>query len=70
MINSERNIMGLNGISGFLLATLGLVVTVLTLAYLAYGTQVENATNYYKVKDEKSIKMIGSERADHIVDVK
>lgn len=70
MINSDRNIMGLNGISGFLLATLGLVVTVLTLAYLAYGTQVENATNYYKIKDEKSIKMIGSERANHVVDVK
>ena len=70
MINNNRNIMGLSGITGFLIATLGLVVTVLALAYLAYGVQVENATNFYEVKDEKSVKMIGSSRANHIVDVK
>ena len=65
--------MGLNGITGFLLATLGLVVTVLALTYLAYITQVENATNYYKVVNEKDIKSgiggDGSKRSDHIVDV-
>ena len=70
MTNKDRNIMGLNGITGFLLATLGLVVTVLFLAYLAYTTQVENATNFYEVKNADEIKMIGSKRADHIVDVK
>ena len=70
MTNKNRNIMGLNGITGFLLATLGLVVTVLFLAYLAYTTQVENATNFYEVKNADEIKMIGSKRADHIVDVK
>ncbi len=74
MVNKNRNIMGLNGITGFLLATLGLVVTVLALAYLAYTTQVNNATNFYKIVNAKEIKSgiggNGSKRSDHIIDVK
>ncbi|MDA7817206.1 DUF4006 family protein [Sulfurimonas sp.] len=74
MTNKERNLLGIHGITGFLLATLGLVIAVLTLAYLAYNTQVENATNFYEVKNQKDIKSgiggNGSNRADHIIDVK
>ena len=74
MNETERNLLGIHGITGFLLATLGLVVTVLTLAYLAYNAQVANATNYYKVVNEKDIKSgiggNGSMRSEHIIDVK
>ena len=53
-----------------------LIATVLRLTILAgltvWGLSVQNAsaTNFYDVKDEKSIKMFGSSSADHIVDVK
>ena len=70
MINENRSLFSIHGMTGFLIATIVLVVVVLSLAYIAYETQVANATNYYDVKDMSSVKMIGSKRADHIVDVK
>ena len=70
MINENRSLFSIHGMTGFLIATVVLVVVVLSLAYIAYETQVANATNYYDVKDMSSVKMIGSKRADHIVDVK
>lgn len=70
MINENRSLFSIHGMTGFLIATVVLVVVVLSLAYLAYQTQVANATNYYDVKNMSSVKMIGSDRADHIVDVK
>ncbi len=70
MVNENRSLFSIHGITGFLIATLVLVGVVLALAYAAYLSQVENATNYYEVKDMKSVKMIGSSRAEHIIDVK
>ena len=70
MINENRSLFSIHGMTGFLIATVVLVVVVLSLAYLAYQTQVANATNFYEVKDMSSVKMIGSKRSDHIVDVK
>lgn len=70
MINEKRSLFSIHGMTGFLIATVVLVVVVLSLAYMAYVTQVANATNYYDVKNMSSVKMIGSSRADHIVDVK
>ena len=70
MVNEKRSLFSIHGMTGFLIATVVLVVVVLSLAYAAYLSQVENATNYYKVERLNEVKMIGSERADHIIDVK
>jgi succinate dehydrogenase/fumarate reductase cytochrome b subunit len=69
-LNEKRSLFSIHGMTGFLIATIVLVVVVLSLAYLAYETQVANATNYYDVKDMNSVKKMGSDRADHIIDVK
>jgi hypothetical protein len=37
---------------------------------LGLGVQNANATNYYKIENEKSIKMFSTENAKHVVDVK
>ena len=70
MVNEKRSLFSIHGMTGFLIATVVLVVVVLSLAYAAYLAQVENATNYYKVERLNEVKMIGSKRADHIIDVK
>ena len=70
MVNENRSLFSIHGMTGFLIATIVLVVVVLSLAYAAYLSQVENATNYYKVERLNEVKMIGSKRADHIIDVK
>ena len=70
MVNENRSLFSIHGMTGFLIATVVLVVVVLALAYAAYLSQVENATNFYKVERMNEIKMIGSDRADHIIDVK
>jgi succinate dehydrogenase/fumarate reductase cytochrome b subunit len=70
MINEKRSLFSIHGMTGFLLATVVLVVVVLSLAYVAYLSQVENAQNFYKVERLNEVKMIGSQRADHIIDVK
>ena len=70
MVNENRSLFSIHGITGFLIATVVLVVVVLSLAYAAYLAQVANATNYYKVERLNEVKMNGSKRADHIIDVK
>ena len=69
-MNENRSIFALNGITGMLIATV-LLLTILA-GLTAWGLSVQNANmaNFYEVKDETSIKMFGSTRADHIVDVK
>ena len=70
MENPKRSLFSIHGMTGFLIATVVLVVVVLSLAYAAYLSQVENATNFYKVERMDEVKMYGSDRADHIKDVK
>ena len=70
MINEKRGLFSIHGMTGFLIATIVLVVVVLSLAYLAYGAQVENCKNYYDVKDLDKVKMFDSQRSEHIIDVK
>jgi len=69
-MNENRSVWALNGLTGGLIAT-GLLLGIL--AFLTVGAlsvQSANATNYYKIKDEKSIKRIDVNSAKHIVDVK
>jgi len=70
MVNEKRSLFSIHGITGFLIATVILVIVVLSLAYIAYLSQVENATNFYKAERLNEVKMIGSHRAEHIIDVK
>ncbi|MBL4730518.1 MAG: DUF4006 family protein [Sulfurimonas sp.] len=70
MVNEHRSLFGLHGMSGFLVATILLVVVVLSLAYFAYEAQARNATNYYDIENPELIKMRSIDNAKHFIDVK
>jgi hypothetical protein len=63
----NRGVWAFHGLTG------GLIATVLLLSILAvltvWGIQVQQASadNYYEIKNEKEIKMIGTENAGHWV---
>jgi hypothetical protein len=69
-MNENRSLFALDGITGMLIATLLLLGILFFLTLSAISVQQKSATNFYDIKDEASIKMIGSKQADHIVDVK
>lgn len=70
-INEKRGLFVLDGIVGFLVATVVLVVVVLSLAYFSMAVQNENSQKFYDIVDEDSIEMFNTDsRTKHIVDVK
>ena len=69
-MNENRSVFALDGITGMLIATVLLLSILAVLTVLGLGVQNANATNFYDVKDEQSIKMFGSDSSKHIVDVK
>lgn len=69
-MNENRSVFSLDGITGMLIATVLLLVILVALTIWNMNVQNTNASNFYDIKDETSIKMIGSKQADHIVDVK
>jgi len=69
-MNENRNVFGVDGAGGFLVAVLLLLSILGFLVYNAIIVQEANAANFYQIQDEKSIKMISTENAKHIVDVK
>jgi len=69
-MNENRNVFGVDGAGGFLVAVLLLLGALGFLSYKAAVVQEANASNFYDIKDEKSIKMISVDNAKHIVDVK
>ena len=74
-INEKRGLMVLDGMVGFLIATVVLVVVVLTLAYFSMAVQNDSSKDFYDIKDAEKIGsgIMGknvSKRSDHIVDVK
>lgn len=69
-MNENRSIFSLDGITGMLIATVLLLSILVFLSIWAVTVQQNSATNFYDIKNETSIKMIGSKEADHIVDVK
>ena len=66
----NRSIFSLDGITGMLIAVVLLLSIVGVLTYLSIVTQAANATNYYKIDNEKEIKMFSTENAKHVVDAK
>jgi hypothetical protein len=66
----NRSIFSLDGITGMLIAVVLLLSIVGVLTYLSVITQAANANNFYKIENEKEIKMFGTENGQHLVDVK
>lgn len=66
----NRSIFSLDGITGMLIAVVLLLSIVGVLTYFSVKTQAANANNFYKIENEKEIKMFGTDRAKHLVDVK
>ena len=69
-MNENRSVFALNGVTGMLIATVLLLTILVGLTIWGLGVQQANANNFYKVEDAKSIKMIDTTSASHIVDVK
>ncbi|PHQ56473.1 MAG: hypothetical protein COA30_01880 [Sulfurimonas sp.] len=69
-MDNSRNVFSFDGLLGFAIAVSILLIVLVFLMYFAIGSQNNNATNYYDIKDEKSIKMFDKDNAKHIIDVK
>ncbi len=69
-MNENRGVFSLDGVTGMLIATVLLLSILAFLTVNALSVQHANAENFYKIKDEKSIKMFSTDNAKHIVDVK
>lgn len=69
-MNENRSLFALDGITGMLIATVLLLSILAFLTVNAMGVQNAQAENFYKIKDETSIKMIDTTSASHVVDVK
>jgi len=73
-MNENRNVFGLHGIAGMLIATVLLLSILAGLTIWGLAVQNENMNNYYKVVNPTDIKSgiggNGSMSSDHIVDVK
>lgn len=69
-MNENRSIFALDGITGMLIATVLLLSILAGLTVWSLGVQKANATNFYDIKNEQSIKMNSVDNAKHMVDVK
>jgi len=69
-MNENRSVFALDGITGMLIATVLLLIILAGLTVWGINVQNASATNFYDVKDEKSIKMFSTENSKHVVDVK
>ncbi len=69
-MNENRSVFALDGVTGMLIATVLLLSILAFLSVNAVSVQHAQAQNFYKIKDEKSIKRIDTENYKHVVDVK
>lgn len=69
-MNENRSVFALDGLTGGLIATALLLAILVYLSVNAISVQHAQAENFYKIKDEKSIKRIDTESYKHVVDVK
>ncbi len=69
-MNENRSVFALDGVTGMLIATVLLLSILAFLSVNAVSVQHAQAQNFYKIKDEKSIKRIDTESYKHVVDVK
>ncbi len=69
-MNENRSVFALDGVTGMLIATVLLLSILVFLTINAMMVQEREATNYYDIKDEQSIRMNSVDNAKHLVDVK
>jgi len=70
-MNENRSVFALDGVTGMLIATVLLLSILAFLTVSAMSVQNANAENFYKIENEKSIKMISTDNAKQaFVDVK
>ena len=66
----KRSLFALDGITGMLIAVVLLLSIVGVLTYFSVKTQAANASNFYKIDNEKEIQMFSTDSTKHVVDVK
>ena len=64
-MNENRGVFALDGVTGMLVATVLLLSILAVLTVWGLGVQNANATKFYKINDETSIKMISTDNAKH-----
>ena len=70
-MNENRSVFALDGVTGMLIATVLLLSILAFLTMNALAVQNANAENFYKIENEKSIKMFSADNAKQaFVDVK
>ena len=69
MNESSRKVFALDGLTGGLIATVLLLAILVFLTVWNMSVQKSNSMNFYKVKNEKSIKRISTDNYKHIVTV-
>lgn len=68
MENQDRNVFGLHGVTGMLIATLLLISILIGLTVWNISIQSAEATNYYSLdQDINSIKAIDSNNSDYYI---
>lgn len=70
MENTNRNVFGIDGIAGMLIATVLLLSILVFLTVWGMNTQHANAGQFYKVENADQLKMISHENQAHRVLVK
>ncbi|MFZ2968602.1 MAG: DUF4006 family protein [Sulfuricurvum sp.] len=66
----NRSIFSLHGITGMLIATVLLLSILAGLTVWGIGVQQGSAANFYQIENEKEIKMISTDNAVHVINVK
>ena len=69
-MNENRSVFALDGVTGMLIATVLLLTILAVLTVWGLSVQQAQAINFYKIENEKSIKMFSVDNAKHVVDVK
>jgi len=69
-MNENRSVFALDGVVGMLIATTLLLSILAFLSVNAMSVQHAQAENYYKIVNEKQIKMFSPDNAKHVVDAK
>jgi hypothetical protein len=64
-MNENRSVFALDGVTGMLIATVLLLSILAGLTVWGLGVQNANATKFYQINDEASIKMISTENSNH-----
>jgi hypothetical protein len=63
--NTNRNVFGLHGVTGMLIATVLLLTILGVLTVLGIGVQANEAQNFYQIDNASELQMNSSSNAGH-----